>query len=116
MLIYVPINQIDDNPFQARQEYGDIADLAARIAAAAGSYPDTFGLMQVPRGRLLFRTAAEERVLNTEQIAKFGVDEHLINDEAMRVLFLAITAARPGRQCVMFCMVMVLLLRMGGCE
>lgn len=85
MLIYVPINQIDDNPFQARQEYGDIADLAARIAAAAGSYPDSFGLMQIPRGRLLFRTAAEERVLNSEQIETAVLKLLADGDKAFRV-------------------------------
>ncbi|MFO7682465.1 MAG: hypothetical protein R6X34_20705, partial [Chloroflexota bacterium] len=59
MLIYVPLNQIDDNPFQARQEYGDVADLAARIAATRTNYPDSYGLMQIPRGRAIFRNAAE---------------------------------------------------------
>lgn len=39
MLIYVPLNQIDDNPFQKRSDYGDIEDLAARIAAAYDNYP-----------------------------------------------------------------------------
>ncbi|MBK8987403.1 MAG: ParB/RepB/Spo0J family partition protein [Chloroflexi bacterium] len=59
MLIYVPLSQIDDNPFQARQEYGDIADLAGRIAAARANYPDSYGLMQIPRGRVIFRNATE---------------------------------------------------------
>lgn len=57
MLIYVPLSQIDDNPFQARQEYGDVAELASRIAAARDNYPDTFGLMQIPRGRLVVRNS-----------------------------------------------------------
>lgn len=52
MLIYVPLSQIDDNPFQRRSEYGDIEELASRIAAARESYPETSGLMQVPRGRV----------------------------------------------------------------
>lgn len=51
MLIYVPLNQIDDNPFQERQDYTDVGELAGRIAAKLRDYPDTFGLMQVPRGR-----------------------------------------------------------------
>lgn len=53
MQIYVPISQIDDNPYQARQEYGDVPELAGRIAAALDSYPDSYGLMQIPRGRLV---------------------------------------------------------------
>jgi ParB-like chromosome segregation protein Spo0J len=46
MLIHVPLNQIDDNPFQRRQDYGDVESLAADIAAN--------GLLQTPIGRLLF--------------------------------------------------------------
>ena len=46
MLIHVPLIQIDDNPFQRRQDYGDVPALAADIRAR--------GLLQVPRGRLLF--------------------------------------------------------------
>jgi hypothetical protein len=53
MLIYVPLNHIDDNPYQRRAEYGDIEELAERIHAAKASYPDTLGLMQVPRGRVV---------------------------------------------------------------
>ena len=45
MLINVPISQIDDNPFQRRQDYGDVAGLAADIQAR--------GLLQKPVGRLL---------------------------------------------------------------
>lgn len=59
MLIYVPLSQIDDNPFQARQDYGDVAELAGRIAAARANYPDSYGLMQIPRGRVIFRNATE---------------------------------------------------------
>lgn len=57
MLIFALLDQIDDNPFQARLEYGDVAELANRIAAARDSYPDTYGLMQIPRGRLVVRNS-----------------------------------------------------------
>jgi ParB/RepB/Spo0J family partition protein len=53
MLVYVPLERIDDNPYQERLSYEDVPELAGRIAAARDSYPDTFGLMQVPRGRLV---------------------------------------------------------------
>lgn len=33
MLILVLLSQVDDNPFQRRTEYGDIEELAQRIAA-----------------------------------------------------------------------------------
>jgi ParB/RepB/Spo0J family partition protein len=54
MLVYVPLDQIDDNPYQERLSYDDVPELAGRIAAARSSYPDTFGLMQVPRGRMTY--------------------------------------------------------------
>lgn len=46
MLIHVPLNQIDDNPYQRRQDYGDVTGLAADIAVN--------GLLQTPIGRLLY--------------------------------------------------------------
>lgn len=53
MLIYAPLSQIDDNPYQARQEYGDVAELAADIMRQAAARPDTLGLQQVPSARLV---------------------------------------------------------------
>ena len=46
MLIHVPLDRLDDNPFQRRQDYGDVETLAADIQQR--------GLLQIPRGRLLF--------------------------------------------------------------
>lgn len=85
MLVYVKLEQIEDNPFQARREHGDIEELAGRIAAARASYPDTYGLMQVPRGRAVFRNAAEPdgRVLSLEQIP--ATSKYLNYDSAIRV-------------------------------
>lgn len=54
MRILVPLSKIDDNPFQSRQEYSDIEELAGRIAAKLDDYPETGGLMQVPVGRIIF--------------------------------------------------------------
>ncbi len=88
MLIFVPLTQIDDNPFQARQEYGDIAELAGRIAAARDSYPDTFGLMQIPRGRVIFRNAAQPDgvVLSVAKtLTLTDRDRVLLPDSAVRV-------------------------------
>jgi ParB family chromosome partitioning protein len=45
VIIDVPIDKIDPNPFQCRQDYGDIAALATDI--------DQRGLQQIPRGRLV---------------------------------------------------------------
>ena len=52
-ILLVPITQIVANPFQKRVEYGDIGELADRIAAAFTSFEETLGLMQVPRGRVV---------------------------------------------------------------
>jgi ParB/RepB/Spo0J family partition protein len=54
MLVYVPLASIDDNPFQTRREYTEIESLAADIAARMDTYPESRGLMQLPRGRLTF--------------------------------------------------------------
>ena len=70
MLIYVPLTQIDDNPYQERFSYDDVPDLAARIQVALGSYPDSYGLMQIPRGRGGFKSAVEERLLMPDDIAR----------------------------------------------
>ena len=53
MQTYVPLDQIDDNPYQRRTEYGDLEDLAQRIQAKRFDFPDTYGLMQVPLGRIV---------------------------------------------------------------
>lgn len=53
MQTYVPLTAIDDNPYQRRAEYGDLDDLAQRILAKRRDYPDTYGLMQVPIGRVV---------------------------------------------------------------
>jgi ParB/RepB/Spo0J family partition protein len=53
MLILIPLNQIADNPFQARQEYGDIQSLAADIYRHYPARPDTCGLQQPPTARLV---------------------------------------------------------------
>jgi hypothetical protein len=53
MLHMVPLPYIRFNPYQARQEYGDVPDLAARIAAARADFPATLGLMQVPKARIV---------------------------------------------------------------
>lgn len=57
MLIHVPLGQIEDNPFQPRRDYPDVDELAGRIAAVHDDYPDTAGLMQVPRGRLVIKNS-----------------------------------------------------------
>ena len=46
MLIHVPLNQIDDNPYQRRQDYGHVDSLAADLNArglAVAMFPPTLG-------------------------------------------------------------------------
>jgi ParB/RepB/Spo0J family partition protein len=69
MLIYVPLNHIDDNPYQRRAEYGDIEELAERIHSAKASYPDTLGLMQVPRGRIV--VVDTDTVVGMDSVKRF---------------------------------------------
>lgn len=52
-VILVHLSLIDDNPYQKRQEYGDIAELGRQIAGACGAFGSTYGLLQVPLGRLV---------------------------------------------------------------
>ncbi|MEZ4594551.1 MAG: hypothetical protein R3D55_25915 [Chloroflexota bacterium] len=53
MLIFVPLNQIDDNPFQSKDRDYEVADLAADILRHKSRRPDTLGLQQVPSARLV---------------------------------------------------------------
>lgn len=89
MLIYAHLDQIDDNPFQARQEYGDMPDLAERIASARASYPDGLGLMQIPRGRVIFcnATMPDGKVISIANViaTMTGKDRILLPDTAVRV-------------------------------
>jgi ParB/RepB/Spo0J family partition protein len=78
MQIYVNLTQIEDNPFQRRVEYGDIEELAGRIAAARESYPETGGLMQIPRGRLI--VAGTGTAVPAEDITLFAKTGTLAGD------------------------------------
>lgn len=81
MIINIPLEQIDDNPWQTRRAYDDayITELAADI------YRN--GLIQIPAGRILMKNGRypDGLVLNSEQVAKFEVDAHLLNDDAVRI-------------------------------
>lgn len=52
-MVLVPLEQIDDNPYQCRHEYGEISELAADILRHKTARPDTLGLQQIPAGRLV---------------------------------------------------------------
>lgn len=54
MRIYVPLTAIFDNPYQVRQNYGDIADFAENeILPFLSQRPDTLGLQVPPQARIV---------------------------------------------------------------
>lgn len=57
----IPLDLIEDNPFQPRQSYNDIEALAEKIRAMRDTLADTCGLIHVPTGR---------RVGDTVQLAE----------------------------------------------
>lgn len=59
-MLPVELTLVDDNPYQARQDYPDIEELARRIAAQRAAQESTYGLLQVPVGRLV---AADDGLL-----------------------------------------------------
>ncbi|MBN2003954.1 MAG: ParB/RepB/Spo0J family partition protein [Anaerolineae bacterium] len=52
-MIRVALDLIDDNPYQTRLEYGDLADLTASLAQLRPTLAETCGLIQVPIARLM---------------------------------------------------------------
>ena len=47
----VPLDQIQDNPYQTRHSYDGIEELAANIQASRRRLPDSLGLIHIPNGR-----------------------------------------------------------------
>ncbi|RME10694.1 MAG: ParB/RepB/Spo0J family partition protein, partial [Bacteroidetes bacterium] len=70
-MIYVHIGLIHDNPYQGRQVYGDIAELASDIQRHKAARPHTLGLQQPPTARVVFETAAETRILGEDDLVLF---------------------------------------------
>lgn len=87
MMIYVPLPQIADNPYQRRQEYGDIEELAADIQRHKADRPDTLGLLQLPAGRLIFRNATEPsgRIIPRDQANELLSNGRLSQDPSLIV-------------------------------
>lgn len=55
-MIQHPTSHIVGNHYQARADYGDVAELAQQITAAAAAFPTTLGLMQPPHARPISST------------------------------------------------------------
>jgi|GEM_PF-4716188 len=53
MLTRVPLDRVQDNPYQTRIEYGDLTELADSILRHKAARPDTSGLIAVPPARVV---------------------------------------------------------------
>ncbi len=52
-MIRVNLSDVDDNPYQTRMEYGDLADLTGSLVQMRPALPETSGMIQVPIARLV---------------------------------------------------------------
>lgn len=88
MIERIPLEQIEDNPFQVRLDYSGIAELAGSIAAMALIKADTSGLLQVPPARIVLRSAdgKDHVVLNA---AEYGGALSCLGDEPLAIVELA---------------------------
>lgn len=66
----VKLSMIKDNPYQRREHYTDIPELAASIGRELDARPGTMGLLQVPSGRLLQLNGDRWEPADTETAAK----------------------------------------------
>jgi ParB/RepB/Spo0J family partition protein len=53
MIVRVPLDRIEDNPYQPRTVYSDVGDLVEGIRKLAPARPETSGLIHPPLGRLI---------------------------------------------------------------
>jgi ParB/RepB/Spo0J family partition protein len=58
-IVWLPLDQILDNPYQTRSSYSGIDLLAANILALRSELPATNGLQQIPTGRVVFMAGSE---------------------------------------------------------
>lgn len=86
MIVRVSIERIFDNPFQTRQGYAGIEDLAASIQKMRAARPETSGLIQVPPARIVIQNGREAKVLDP---AEYGGVEPCLSDEELAVIQIA---------------------------
>lgn len=58
MLVRVELDRLERNPFQTRERYGAVDELAGSIRGLAGTRPETSGLIHVPVGRVVLNGKA----------------------------------------------------------
>jgi ParB/RepB/Spo0J family partition protein len=80
MITHVNLDQIDDNPFQARIDYGNIDELAESIRALKDTRPETSGLINPPVGRVVDENGAALIISEHN-----GIFKRIQNDPGVRV-------------------------------
>jgi hypothetical protein len=91
MIVRIPIERVFDNPFQTRQVYTDIEELAESILKMKSARPETSGLIQVPTGRIVIENGRQTKVLNPDE---YGGVESCLGDEPLAVVQLAVAHRR----------------------
>lgn len=88
MRIMVPLEFIQDNPFQVREEYGDIANFAEQeIAPLFEQRAGTLGLITVPQARLVSPAGVEavpEVFVVTHKLRHIQAPLFRVSQEALR--------------------------------
>ena len=77
-MVRVPLDRVFDNPFQTRQVYAGIEELAESILKMKAARPETSGLMQVGTGRILLGDGQGWKIIDP---AEYGGVEAALNDE-----------------------------------
>lgn len=77
-MVRVPLDRVFDNPFQTRQVYAGIEELAESIVKMKAARPETSGLMQVGTGRILLGNGQGWKIIDP---AEYGGVEAALNDE-----------------------------------
>lgn len=78
MITRIPLERTFDNPFQTRQAYAGIEELAASIKELKATRPETSGLLQVATGRIIIPNGQGWKILNP---AEYGGVQQALNDE-----------------------------------
>jgi len=79
MLARIPVERIEDNPFQTRSTYSELTDLLDSIPTLAPTLPETSGLIQPPVGRIVL----DGHVLDWQEYG--GVHACLADEPTARV-------------------------------
>lgn len=76
MIELIPLERIDDNPYQTRTVYNEAAieELAADIKQLEPARPETLGLIQVPLGRIVYYEPGGGVTVLADPLTKLATD------------------------------------------